>query len=132
MLEHILTESLELLHIPSIEALPAGLMAQIKQDLGDFSRPYQDIQAYFLYPIDLDEDGVEDYLLIEQQEWHASARLYYKSGEGWERESVQFQNTGQTDQLGGMELVLRNEEPGIVELRWGRLNIGSHQFHVIE
>lgn len=110
---------------PDNRALPLALETQLREAVGRQTRDVARNLQYYLFRLDLDGDGVDEYVFLRAAAGYGFAKLYYLAGDAWV--SVDMPGSGQWDPE-QIKRDIGNGDIGAVVPRWQDFRIGDRVF----
>lgn len=112
------------LEIQSVTTVPESLVDAMYIVAADNVWQINRLKQAWLFPIDLDQDGIDDYLLIQLFQQSHSFTLFYQQGQQWANIAMQSDITFDPKHLDQFKQTITSEFK-IISPRWQNLQMGE-------
>lgn len=107
--------------------MPDDVAQAIYDQVGTQSWRFMDTLNYYLLPLDLNDDGQQDYLLIRNSEYWNAMTLFYREGDGWSQRELRSM-TAITESQDALIEAIRSGNYRVQPQRWNQLVIEGQVF----
>ncbi|GGO74247.1 DUF4153 domain-containing protein [Bowmanella pacifica] len=101
---------------------PDGLLAAITQHLHEQPWRLAQNQGYYLKAVDLNSDGQQDFLLMEESIHQPEFSLYYLTDDGWQVKSLHLRIAPDTD-LKALTAAIKSSDFAVVLPKWQQIRV---------